>query len=237
MNSSARYFHLGASSSLIALILLCLAWELVLAPLRPGGSWMVLKVVPLLLPLRGVLKRDVYTLQWSSMLILVYLAEKTGRFLPADLRGRSATLQWLMWQMGNLGPMAGQNGHFHMAAPEKIPYAIERYVKETARLYGVLNKQLEGREYIAGDYSIADMACYPWVVPHKMHEQKLEDFPHLQRWFNTVQARPAVQRAYALVQQVNPPRELSTEEKEAQRKVLYGQNPGGQTGSGPAAVK
>lgn len=174
---------------------------------------------------------------FESGAILLYLADKTGRFIPQDLRGRTEVLQWLFWQMGGLGPMAGQNGHFHMAAPEKIPYAIERYVKETARLYGVLNKQLEGREYIAGDYSIADMACYPWVVPHKMHEQKLEDFPHLQRWFNTVQARPAVQRAYALVQQVNPPRELSTEEKEAQRKVLYGQNPGGQTGSGPAAVK
>lgn len=169
---------------------------------------------------------------FESGAILLYLADKTGRFIPQDLRGRTEVLQWLFWQMGGLGPMAGQNGHFHMAAPEKIPYAIERYVKETARLYGVLNKQLEGREYVAGDYSIADMACYPWVVPHKMHEQKLEDFPHLQRWFNTVQARPAVQRAYALVQQVNPPRELSAEEKEAQRKVLYGQG-----NSGPAIVK
>ena len=169
---------------------------------------------------------------FESGAILLYLADKTGRFIPQDLRGRTEVLQWLFWQMGGLGPMAGQNGHFHMAAPEKIPYAIERYVKETARLYGVLNKQLEGREYIAGDYSIADMACYPWVVPHKMHEQKLEDFPNLQRWFNTVQARPAVQRAYALVQQVNPPRELSDEEKEAQRKVLYGQG-----GNGPAIVK
>lgn len=168
---------------------------------------------------------------FESGAILLYLADKTGRFIPQDLRGRTEVLQWLFWQMGGLGPMAGQNGHFHMAAPEKIPYAIERYVKETARLYGVLNKQLEGREYIAGDYSIADMACYPWVVPHKMHEQKLEDFPHLQRWFSTVQARPAVQRAYALVQQVNPPRELSAE-KEAQRNVLYGQG-----NSGPAIVK
>lgn len=141
---------------------------------------------------------------FESGAILLYLADKTGRFMPLDLRGRTEVLQWLFWQVGGLGPMAGQNGHFHMAAPEKIPYAIERYVKETARLYGVLDKRLADREFIAGDYSIADMASYPWVVPHQMHEQKLEDFPNLQRWFNAVQARPAVQRAYALAQRINP---------------------------------
>lgn len=141
---------------------------------------------------------------FESGAILLYLADKTGRFMPQDLRGRTEVLQWLFWQVGGLGPMAGQNGHFHMAAPEKIPYAIERYVKETARLYGVLDKRLADREFIAGDYSIADMASYPWVVPHQMHEQKLEDFPNLQRWFNAVQARPAVQRAYALAQRINP---------------------------------
>ncbi|MEF7616196.1 glutathione binding-like protein [Aquincola sp. MAHUQ-54] len=160
---------------------------------------------------------------FESGAILLYLAEKTGQLLPRDLRGRTEVLQWLFWQMGGLGPMAGQNGHFHMAAPEKIPYAIERYVKETARLYGVMNKRLADREYLAGEYSIADIASYPWIVPHQLHEQRLEDFPHLHRWFQAIQARPAVQRAYALVQKINPPRELSDAEKEAQRKVLYGQ--------------
>src|SRR5262245_36135068 len=110
---------------------------------------------------------------FESGAILLYLAEKTGRFIPADLRGRTDVLQWLFWQMAGLGPMAGQNGHFSIYAPEKIPYAIDRYVKETNRLYGVLNKRLADRPFIAGDYSIADMACYPWIVPHERHGQNL----------------------------------------------------------------
>jgi GST-like protein len=133
---------------------------------------------------------------FESGAILLYLAEKTGRFIPSDSRGRADVLQWLFWQMGGLGPMAGQNHHFGTFAPEKIPYAIERYVKETARLYGVLDKRLADREFVAGAYSIADMACYPWVVPHERQRQNLDDFPHLKRWFETITARPAVVRAY-----------------------------------------
>jgi len=132
---------------------------------------------------------------FESGAILTYLADKIGKFIPTDVRGRVRTLEWLFWQVGGLGPMAGQNGHFANAA-EKIPYAIDRYVKETARLYGVMNTQLGKFDYLAGDYSIADMAAYPWVVPHAMHSQKLEDFPHLQRWFEAIKARPAVVRAY-----------------------------------------
>ncbi len=134
---------------------------------------------------------------FESGAILEYLAEKEGKFLPTAAREKYEVLQWLYWQMGGLGPMAGQNHHFVQYAPERIPYAMERYIKETNRLYGVLNKRLDGREYIAGAYSIADMACYPWIVPYERQQQKLEDFPHLKRWFETMAARPAVQRAYA----------------------------------------
>jgi GST-like protein len=133
---------------------------------------------------------------FESGAILVYLSEKIGKFIPSDVGGRVRTLEWLFWQVGGLGPMAGQNGHFVNAAPEKIPYAIDRYVKETNRLYGVMNTQLGKMDYLAGDYSIADMAAYPWVVPHEMHGQKLEDFPNLKRWFEAIKARPAVVRAY-----------------------------------------
>ncbi|WP_341521036.1 glutathione binding-like protein [Pseudomonas sp. G.S.17] len=144
---------------------------------------------------------------FESGAILLYLAEKTGKFIPQDLRGRQVVLQWLFWQMGGLGPMAGQNHHFNRFAKEKIPYAIKRYVDETARLYGVLNKQLDGRDFVAGsEYSIADMAIYPWIVTHALQEQNIDDFPHLKRWFETVANRPATQRAYALVDQVNPPK-------------------------------
>lgn len=144
---------------------------------------------------------------FESGAILLYLAEKTGQFLPKDLRGRQEALQWLFWQMGGLGPMAGQNHHFSQFAPEKIPYAIKRYVDETARLYGVLDRRLADRPFVAGKaYSIADMAIYPWVVSHKWQSQRLEDFPHLQRWFNSIKERPATVRAYELVQKVNPPK-------------------------------
>ncbi len=155
---------------------------------------------------------------FESGAILLYLAEKTGRFLPADLRGRYQVIQWLMWQMGGLGPMCGQNHHFSQYAPEKIPYAIDRYVKETNRLYGVLNHQLKGRDYIAGGYSIADMATWPWIVPHQNQGQKLEDFPDLERWFATMKARPAVERGYKLGRELRQP----AMDEEA-KKILFGQ--------------
>ncbi len=142
---------------------------------------------------------------FESGAILLYLAEKTGQFIPQDLRGRQEVSQWLFWQMGGLGPMAGQNHHFNRFAKEKIPYAIERYVKETARLYGVMNKRLADRQFVAGDeYSIADMAIYPWIVPHTYQQQNLDDFPHLKRWFDSIAGREATQRAYALVEKINP---------------------------------
>ena len=156
---------------------------------------------------------------FESGAILQYLAEKTGQFLPTGLRDRANVMQWLFWQMGGLGPMLGQNHHFGSYAPEKIPYAINRYVKETERLYGVLNTQLEGREFIAGDYSIADMACYPWIVPYQTQQQNLDDFPHLKRWFEAIQARPAVQQAYEIAQTISSESTMTEEAK----KILFGQ--------------
>jgi GST-like protein len=155
---------------------------------------------------------------FESGAILLYLADKIRRFIPADVRGRAQVLQWLFWQVGGLGPMAGQNGHFNQYAPEKVPYAIDRYTKETNRLYGVLDRQLAGRDYIAGDYSIADMACYPWIVPHERHGQNLDDFPNLKRWFWALRERPACQRAYVGIEQ-SYRRTMSDEE----RKILFGQ--------------
>ncbi len=156
---------------------------------------------------------------FESGAILQYLAEKTGRFLPEDVRGRFEVMQWLFWQMGGLGPMAGQNNHFARYAPERIPYAIDRYVNETNRLYGVLDRRLADRAFVAGKYSIADMACYPWVAPYERHGQNLDDFPHLKRWFESMAARPAVERAYALAKKVNAEPTMSEEAK----KVLFGQ--------------
>jgi GST-like protein len=157
---------------------------------------------------------------FESGAILLYLADKTGQFIAPDLRGRTETLQWLFWQMGGLGPMAGQNHHFTQYAPEKVPYAIERYTKETARLYAVLNKRLADREFVAGDYSIADMAIYPWIVPHSRQGQNLDDFPHLKRWFGAIRERPATKRAYALVEKINPAPVIT----EAEKKILFGQD-------------
>jgi GST-like protein len=156
---------------------------------------------------------------FESGAILLYLAEKTGRYLARDLRQRYDALQWLFWQMGGLGPMAGQNHHFAIYAPEKIPYAIDRYVKETGRLYGVLNRRLADREFIAGDYSIADMACYPWVIPARQR-QDMANFPHLARWKAAIAARPAVERAYALAQAINT---APTVGDDRSRQVLFGQ--------------
>ena len=134
---------------------------------------------------------------FESGAILLYLAEKTGQFYPTDLRERYSVMKWLMWQMGGLGPMAGQNHHFGRFAAEKIPYAIERYRSETARLYGVLNAALDGRSFITGDYSIADMACYPWIARYEWQEMDLGKYPNVQRWYEQIAARPATQTGYA----------------------------------------
>jgi GST-like protein len=157
---------------------------------------------------------------FESGAILLYLAEKSERFIPSDVRGRVEVLQWLFWQVGGLGPMAGQNHHFNRYAPEKIPYAIERYVKETNRLYGVLNKRLADREFLAGAYSIADMASYPWIVPYELQGQDLNDFPHLKRWFEAIKGRPATLRAYERGAAISNNAPLSEEA----RKVLFGQS-------------
>jgi len=142
--------------------------------------------------------------------------------MPTDLQGRMEVLKWLFWQVGGLGPMAGQIGHFNVYAPERVPYAIERYTKETNRLYGVLNRRLADRPFIAGEaYTIADIATYPWIVPHEGHGQNLDDFPHLQRWFEAVAARPATVRAYAGVQKAYSRRREDISEDE--RRVLLGQ--------------
>lgn len=157
---------------------------------------------------------------FESGAILIYLANKVGRFNGEGVRGKIEVVQWLMWQMGGLGPMLGQNHHFNRYAPEKIQYAIDRYVNETNRLYGVLDRRLEGREFIAGDYSIADMACYPWIVPHELQGQRLEDFPNLRRWFEAIRKRPATVTAYDKGKAVS---ESSREMSEEQRRVLFGQ--------------
>ncbi|HEV7165780.1 MAG TPA: glutathione S-transferase N-terminal domain-containing protein [Gammaproteobacteria bacterium] len=157
---------------------------------------------------------------FESGAILLYLAEKTGRFIPTDLRGRVEVLKWLFWQVGGLGPMAGQAGHFRVYAPEPVPYTIDRYTKEVNRLYGVLDKQLAAHAYVAGEYSIADMAIYPWIVPHVPHGQKLEDFPDLRRWFESMQARPAVVKSYVGVEESYAGSKNITDEE---RKALFGQ--------------
>ena len=159
---------------------------------------------------------------FESGAILLYLADKTQQLIATDLRGRNDTVQWLFWQMAGLGPMAGQNGHFNHAAPEKIPYAIDRYVRETSRLYAVLDKQLQGRDYITGSYSIADIASYPWVANHARQQQKIDDFPNLQRWLERIGQRDAVQRAYAIAKEVNPPGAPAHDA--ASRQLLYGQD-------------
>lgn len=157
---------------------------------------------------------------FESGAILLYLADKIKQFIPQNLRGRNDTLQWLFWQMGGLGPMLGQNHHFVQYAPEKVPYAIDRYVRETSRLYAVLNKQLANHEFISGEYSIADMACYPWIVPHEKQLQNLDNFPYLKRWFKSIETRPATQQAYAKGKEISS-ESIMTEEA---RKILFGQD-------------
>ncbi len=155
---------------------------------------------------------------FESGAILLYLAEKTGKLIPAGPTARWDCIQWLFWQMAGLGPMAGQNHHFTQYAPEKFPYAIDRYVKETNRLYAVLNKRLADREYVAGAYSIADMAAYPWIVPYERQRQNLADFPHLKRWFEAVKARPSTVAAYEKGKSLD-----TGPMTEAAKKVLFGQ--------------
>jgi len=133
---------------------------------------------------------------FESGAILLYLADKTGKLIPKDLRGRTQAIEWLMWQMGGLGPMLGQAHHFRNYAPEKLPYAIDRYTNEAHRLYGVLNGRLEGRDYLAGEYSIADIASFPWLIPEGQG-QSFDEFPSLARWHAAVAARPAVQKGMA----------------------------------------
>ena len=157
---------------------------------------------------------------FESGAILLYLAEKTGRFILDDIKGRAEVLQWLFWQMGGLGPMAGQNFHFAHYAPEKISYAINRYVDETARLFKVMDKQLADREYLAEEYSIADMASYPWVAMYKKLKQDLSDFPNLKRWYEQINARPATIRAYEIGSSINTVPTVTEESK----KILLGQN-------------
>jgi len=158
---------------------------------------------------------------FESGAMLVYLGEKTGKFLPAEGAARYEVMQWLFWQMGNLGPMAGQNNHFKNYAVDKLPYAIDRYLREVNRLYGVLNRRLADRDFVAGDYSIADMASYPWIVPWERQGQNLDDFPHLKRWFERIRERPATKRAYELAKEINPNAGgIRTEEE---RRILFGQ--------------
>ncbi len=157
---------------------------------------------------------------FESGAILQYLAEKTGHFLPKDIAGRAEVSQWLFWQMGGLGPMLGQNLHFGQYALEKIPYAIDRYVNESARLFGVMDKQLTNREFIAGDYSIADMAIYPWVFKHPYLQLQLDAFPNLARWYQKIEQRSAVARAYEIGASINTTPTVTEESK----KILLGQS-------------
>jgi GST-like protein len=161
---------------------------------------------------------------FESGAILLYLAEKTGRFLPGDLRGRTTTLEWLFWQMAGLGPMTGQYGHFHVYAPEPIDYARKRYAGEVERLLGVLDHRLAGRRFIAGDaYTIADMAAYPWINVYDAAPIDLSPYPELVRWHAEIAARPATSRAYALAREVNP--DLGKPMSQAQKQVLFGRAP------------
>ena len=156
---------------------------------------------------------------FESGAILQYLAEKSGRLLPTAARERKSVLEWLSWQLGGFGPMLGQNHHFTRYAPEKVPYAIERYQRETARLYGVLDRGLAGREFIAGDaLSIADLACHPWATSHAWHHIDLADYPEVRRWHAALAARPAFARAYALEKTFKRPAEMTDE----MRRNLFG---------------
>jgi len=156
--------------------------------------------------------------------ILLYLADKCGRFLPSDVRGRTDVTQWLMWQMSGLGPMLGQNGHFALYAPDRIPYAMDRYRREAERLYGVLDRRLEGREHVCGEYSIADMACWPWVITYRSQGIDLDGrFPNVRRWYDHLKERPALRRGYEVGRELGKP---GTPDPKA-RESLFGAKPTG----------
>src|SRR5271167_1459258 len=156
---------------------------------------------------------------FESGAILLYLADKTGKFLSHDLRPRTDAIQWLFWQMGGLGPMSGQNNHFTHYAVDKIAYAMDRYRNEVNRLYGVMDRRLADRPYLAGEYGIADMASYPWIVPYDRQGQNIEDFPNLKRWFESIKARSAVVRAYSKAKKINTQPTITEESK----RLLFGQ--------------
>ena len=161
---------------------------------------------------------------FESGAILLYLADKTGHFIPSDLRGRTTTLEWLFWQMGGLGPMTGQMGHFHVYAPEKIAYAMDRYRNEVARLLGVLDKRLASHAFLAGDdYSIADMASYPWIDVYPGMTPDFSTLPNVKRWYDAIKSRPATARAYAWGARVNP--KAGQPMSDEARKHLFGQGP------------
>lgn len=157
---------------------------------------------------------------FESGAILQYLGRKTGQYYPADERGRVAVDEWLFWQMGGFGPMLGQTHHFRIYAPENLAYAIDRYTNEANRLYGVLNRRLEGRDFICGTYSIADMACIGWARGWEKQGQDIRQFPNVGRWLETMQARPAVQRGLAIGAELRNPAGISTPEEKA---ILFGQ--------------
>jgi len=156
---------------------------------------------------------------FESGAILIYLADKSGRFLPEEPRARYDVLQWLMWQMGGLGPMLGQNGHFRFYSPETIPYAKDRYTREAERLYGVLDRRLADREFIATDYSIADMACWPWVITYKRQEIDLGQYPNVRRWYDACKLRPGRRRGYELGKEFGRP---TGQHSERARQILFG---------------
>ncbi len=162
---------------------------------------------------------------FESGAILIYLAEKTGRFLPGDVRGRTEVIQWLMWQMGGLGPMLGQHGHFKLYAPDPVPYAIERYRAEAERLYGVLDRRLADREHVCGDYSIADMACWPWILTWKQQGIDLDAHPNVRRWYDALKQRPALRRGYDVGREVR--NSVSAGPDAEARRQLFGQRDGG----------
>ena len=155
---------------------------------------------------------------FESGAILIYLAEKTGEFFPQAIRERYNALEWLMFQMGSVGPMLGQAHHFRQYAPEEIPYAIDRYTNEAARIYGVIDRRLADRDYFVGDYSVVDMAVYPWIVPYENQGQRLEDYPNLARWFERISERPAVGRALKVGEELRRP--LQELDEEARDKLF-----------------
>jgi len=162
---------------------------------------------------------------FESGAILLYLAEKSGKFLPTDTAGRYDVIQWVMWQMGGLGPMLGQHGHFKLYAPEKVPYALNRYREEALRLYGVLDRRLASREYICDDYSIADMMCWPWVITYKSQQLDLDEFPNLRRWYDALKSREGLRRGYEVGRDRG--KTISDGPDEKAREILFGAKPEG----------